>query len=149
MDKLARYKLDKAFTDGVEVRLDDAPDVAFLIRLPSQYNRAYTQALYGSVEIDFNDGGKVSGGLLKTRFAQEDAFLDHCLLAMDGDKVPVDFAQQYPKALQELMEKAAELAGAIDDKVATSVKKSPASLTGKGDGQAGKSSTPALSAKAS
>ena len=44
MNKLASYKLDKAFTDGVDIYLDAAPDCAFRVRLPSQYNRVYTQA---------------------------------------------------------------------------------------------------------
>ena len=146
MDKLARYKLDKAFTDGVVIRLDDAPDVEFLVRLPSQYNRGYTQSLYGGMKFDIDGEGNVKpgGGLMEARFAQEDAFLSSCLLSIDGEAVPDSFGTDYPIALQELMTKATDLANAIEERVGDSVKKSSASSTGKSAGQGEKVSTAGL-----
>lgn len=146
MKGLDRYKLDKAFTDGVVIRLDDAPDVEFLVRLPSQYNRGYTQSLYGGMKFDIDGEGNVKpgGGLMEARFAQEDAFLSSCLLSIDGDDVPESFGTEYPIALQELMTKATELASAIEERVGESVKKSSASSTGSADGQDAKGSTAGL-----
>lgn len=142
MDKLAAYKLDKAFTDGVDIYLDDAPDVPFRIRLPSQYNRAYSQALYGGMQFQVDAEGKVKPGadLIATRYAQEDAFLAHCLLSIDGEAPPEHFAQDYPAAMSELLNKATELANDLESTVSTSVKKSPTSSTGSESGQDGKSS---------
>ena len=137
MDKLAKYKLDKAFTSGVEIRLDGAPDVAFLVRLPSQYNRAYSQALYGAMNLTIGDDGKVKadGNLMNTRYVQVDAFIDACLVSIDGEPVPAGFATDYPEAIEELMTKANELANSITERVDESVKKLSASASGSGSGQ--------------
>ena len=148
MDKLKAYKLDKAFTDGVDIRLDGA-DVLCKVRLPSQYNRGYTQALYSGIGFEFSDGlVKPSGSVMDTRYAQEDAFIEHCLLSIDGEAVPADFATDYPTALAEIMEKATELANAIEEKVNTTVKKSRPTLAGKGTGQGKSDSTPSLNSEA-
>ena len=151
MDKLGKYKLDKSFTDGVLIRLDDAPDVEFMVRLPSQYNRAYTQALYGAMDWSVGDDGKVNtgGNLMDTRYSQLDAFLAHCLLTMDGEPIPDNFATEYPEALDELMTKANELANAISERVDDSVKKSLGSASGDHDGLDARSFMPTSKAKAS
>jgi len=143
---LEKYKLDKAFTDGVDIYLDAAPDVVFRVRLPSQYNRAYSQALYGAMDWSVGDDGQVKpgGSLLTTRYAQEDAFIEHCLLSQDGEPVPESFRTDYPLALAELMEKAAELANDIQERVADTVKKSSASSTGSADGLDARSFMPSL-----
>ena len=149
MKKLAAYKLDKSFTDGVTIRLDNAPDVEFAVVLPSPYNRAYSQALYGAMNWSMEDGKvQTGGGIMDTRYAQEDAFLDHCLKSIDGEPAPENFRTDYPEALAELMVKAEELAEAVTDKVDTSVKKSPASSDGKDNGQDGRSSMTASKAVA-
>ncbi len=151
MKGLKAYKLDKAFTDGVVIRLEDAPDVAFLVRLPSGYNRAYTQAVYGGMRFDLDDEGNVKpgGSLLETKYAQEDAFMEHCLVSIDGEPVPDNFAVDYPRALQELMSKAQELANALDEQVDDAVKKSPATSNGSTDGEVKKSSMQHLQSAAS
>jgi len=138
VDKLGNYKLDKAFSDGVSIYLDDAPDVEFKVKLPSQYNRAYTQALYGSLELTVDaDGALSSGGnLMRTRFQQEDSFVEHCLLTMDGEPISGDFQATYPDAVTELMEKANELANTLSERVTDSAKKSSASSSGNASGQA-------------
>lgn len=148
MDKLGKYKLDKAFSDGVDIRLDDAPDVVFTVRLPSQYNRAYTQALYSSMEWDLGEDGaiKTGGSLMATRYAQEDAFLEHCLMSMDGEPITEGFAKDYPEAVAELMSKAIDLSNDIQERVETSVKKSPASSNGNDSGQEKSGSTSTLKA---
>jgi hypothetical protein len=146
MDKLKAYKLDRAFSDGVDIYLDQAPDVAFKVKLPSQYNRSYTTAIYGAMDWTLEDGKVKSGGsVVDTRYAQESAFVEHCLISIDGEAVPDDFTNEYPAALTELMEKANELVTAIEDKVDDSVKKSPALSAGKSDGQAKGTSTLSLS----
>ena len=145
MNKLKNYKLNKAFTDGVDIRLDGA-DVVCKVRLPSQYNRGYTQALYSGIGFEFNDDGMVkpSGSLMDTRYAQEDAFVQHCLLSIDDEPVPGNFAAEYPAALAELMEKSTELANAIEEKVNSTVKKSRPISTGSETGQAKSDSMPSL-----
>lgn len=144
MNKLKAYKLNKAFTDGVDIPLDGA-DVVCKVRLPSQYNRGYTEALYSGIGFEFSEGGvKPSGSLMATRYAQEDAFVEHCLLSIDGEPVPADFATEYPTALVEIMEKATELANAIEEKVSTTVKKLQPSSTGKETGQEKSDSMPSL-----
>jgi hypothetical protein len=146
MDKLARYKLDKAFTEGVDLYLDEAPDVVFRVRLPSRYNRAYTNAIYGGMGLKLSSDGlvKTDSSIMDARFAQEDAFVAHCILSMDGEALPENFATDYPEALAELMEKATELANEIEAKVADTVKKSPALSSGSENGAASKSSTTKL-----
>ena len=150
MDKLSKYKIDKAFTEGVDIYLDDAPDVAFRVRLPSQYNRGYTNALYGGMGFKVGTDGtvKTDANIMDAKYAQEDAFLTNCLLTVDGEPVDKDFATNYPAALTELMEKAAELAGEIEAGVSDTVKKSPALLAGSESGQASKDSMPNLKAGA-
>ena len=149
MDKLSSYKLDKAFTDGVDIYLDAAPDCAFRVRLPSQYNRVYTQALYAGMEFDLSSGeAKPKGGVMAAKYAQEDAFVAHCLLSIDGDPVPDNFATEYPMALSELMDKASELAESIEKKVADSVEKSQPTSVGSGSGQGKKGFTKSLKAGA-
>lgn len=148
---LDSYKLDKAFTEGVEIRLDNAPDVVFLVKLPSQYNRGYTQALYSGLTWDFDDKGEVQAGgsLVATRYMQEDAFVEFCLESIDGEPVPENFQRDYPAAIKELMEKTSELVQELESKVTKTVGKSSASSSGKGSGQVRNDSTESLSAEAS
>jgi len=150
MNKLKAYKLNKAFTDGVEIRLDDAPDVVFLVRLPSTYNRGYSEALYSGMSMSLDDDGQVKTGssLMVARYVQEDAFVEFCLVSMDGDPIDVEFQADYPDAVAELMRKAGDLVEALESKVTDAVGKSQASSTGKADGQAKRSSTPKLSSAA-
>jgi len=152
MEKLQAYKLDKAFTDGVVIRLDSAPDVEFLVRLPSQYNRGYTQAVYGDAGFTLGENGQVEvkgGGVVEIKWRQEDAFADHCLVSIDGDPVPADFREQYPAAISELFMKANQLAQEVDGRVGEAAKKSLASLTGSRSGEDAKISTQSLSGAAS
>ena len=150
MDKLSNYRIDKAFTEGVDIYLDAAPDVAFRVKLPSQYNRGYTNSLYGGMGFKIGESGQVETdtSIMKAKFAQEDAFIEHCMVSMDGDPIPDDFATQYPTALEELMKKSNELASDIEAGVSDAVKKSPTSLTGSESGQANKGSMPSLKAGA-
>jgi hypothetical protein len=140
---LDAYKLDKAFTEGVELRLDKAPDDVFVVKLPSQYNRGYTSAVYGAMQLNIGEDGKVkaAGDMMATRYKQEDAFVDHCIVSLNGEPLPEGFVTEYPEALTELMAMANDLANAIDGKVDSTVKKSSASSTGSRSGQAEKSST--------
>lgn len=143
IDKLNRYKLDKAFTDGVDIILDKAPDVTFRVRLPSQYNRPYSQALYSQLTWETGDDGSIApaGNLLATRYAGEDAFIAHCLVSIDGESPPDNFATEYPGALAELMQKANDLVQDIESRVSDTVGKSATISTGPGDGQDEKDST--------
>jgi len=149
MNKLARYKLDKAFTHGVDIYLDAAPDCAFRVRLPSQYNRVYTQALYAGIDFDLSSGeAKPKGGVMAAKYAQEDAFVAHCMVSIDDEDVPDNFATEYPMALSELMDKANELAESIEHKVTDSVEKSRPTSVGSGSGQGKKGFTKSLKAEA-
>lgn len=125
MDKLAHYKLDKAFTSGVVINLDHAPEVDFLVKLPSQYNREYCQALYGAMQWEAGADGEVKtgGALMATRYAQEDAFVAHCLLSKDGEPIPESFSEEYPEAVAELMTKADKKAVEIAKQVEDAAKK--------------------------
>lgn len=148
---LDSYKLHKAFTEGVVIRLDKAPDDEFRVKLPSQYNREYTRAQYEGVDLDISPDGTVNaanGGavmLLVAKKAQEDAFCNHCIKSWNGGPLPENFAEEYPEALYELMEKATEMAEEINSRVDTAVKKSPASSPSSKSGQERKSSTSSLS----
>jgi len=148
---LADYKLDKAFTDGVKIHLDE--ETCFLVKLPSQYNRAYTQAQYEHIalEIDEDGAARPVGGaeqFLIAKYAVEDAFVKHCIISVNGEPVPDNFAEHYPQAVTELMEKATELANAIESRVDKSVKKSLNSLTGNANGQESKASIGSLKVEA-
>lgn len=139
LDKLSKYKVNKAFTEGVVINLSDAPDVDFLVRLPGQYNRAYMAEVYGSLNLTFDDDGKPVGvaNVIATRQLQEEAFLKHCLLAIDGEPTPVGFAEEYPKAIEELMVEAGKLVDQIAKGVDEGVKKSAPTLIGNANGTDG------------
>jgi hypothetical protein len=142
---LDSYKLDKAFSEGVGIRLDNAPDDVFLVKLPSHYNRGYNAAMYGAMTISLEDGEvKAGGSMIETRYAQEDAFVEHCLLTLNGEPLPDGFVEESPAAIHELISKATEMANAIEERVSSTVKKLPASSPGKKSGRAKKSSTPGL-----
>jgi hypothetical protein len=155
MKGLDSYKLDKAFTDGVVIFLDDAPEVAFKVKLPSPYNRGYSQALYGAMDFKIDEEGKAqaAGNMMEARYAQEDAFIEFCIISVemvdDGESLDKqEFASGYPEGLAELMNKATELADSITEKVTTSVKKSSASSSGSETGQVRSASTLSLKAGA-
>jgi len=147
MSKLDAYKIDKAFTEGVEIRLDMAPDVVFLVRLPSTYNRGYSEALYSGMSMALDDDGhvKTDASLMVARYVQEDAFVDYCLVSMDGEPIDANFKRDYPEAVAELIRKSADLVESIESRVKDAVGKSQASSNGKVAGQVKKSSTPNLS----
>lgn len=150
MDRLASYKLDKAFTEGVIIRPDRAPDVECLVKLPSPYNRGYCQALYGAMHWEADERGqfKTGGALMATSWAQEDAFIEHCLVSVDGEAVGPAFRDEYPELVTELMAKANDLVKEISDRVEEAVKKSSASSSGSKSGQEGRSITPVMNEKA-
>jgi hypothetical protein len=149
MKGLSKYKLNKAFTEGVDIRLDDAPDVVFRVRLPSQYNRGYTQALYSGLEWSLEDGEvKTGGSMIATRYVQTDAFMEHCLVSIDGEPVPDSFAEEYPEAVSELMNKTSELVEELESKVESTVGKSQTSSPGSESGQEKKPSIQSLSREA-
>jgi hypothetical protein len=150
MDKLKAYKLDNAFSDGVVIYLDAAPDVEFLVKLPSQYNRDYSEALYSGLSMSVDDVGQVKAGasIMIARHVQEDAFCEYCLLSIDGEPVPDNFQRVYPDAVTELITKATELASAIEERVKDAVGKSSTSSSGKKTGQAKSDSMSSLSSAA-
>ena len=149
MAGLDAYRLDRAFTDGVEIRLDDAPDVVFLVRLPSRYNRAYSRSMYEAMKVD-GEGTEVrvtATNLVNVKFVQEDAFVQHCLISIDGEPVPAGFQAEYPVAVEELVEKANALVSKIEERVEESVKKSRTTSHGNASGAAKKSSTTSLNSE--
>lgn len=143
MRGLEAYKLDKAYSEGVDIILDDAPGVVFRVILPGQYNRRYSTALYSMMDWETTESGDIrqKGDLMTARNASEACFVEHCLVSIDGDPVPVDFADQYPAALAELMGKANDLVQDLEARVSDTVKKLPTSSHGRKNGQGGKSST--------
>ena len=139
LDKLSKYKVNKAFTEGVDIYLDDAPDVCFKVRLPGQYNRAYMAEMYGSIEVDFTEDGeaKTKTNVLKARDTQERAFLKHCIISIDGEPAPDDFVINFPAALEELSSKAVKLLEGLEKAVDEGAKKSQPSLVGSESGATG------------
>lgn len=140
---LDSYKVDKAFTTGVEIRLDAAPEDVFQVRLPSMYNRGYSQAVYSGMKVE--DGEMTSSNLVIAKFARDDAFVDHCILSLNGEPLPSGFVDDYPMAVAELLEKADALTAELEARVTDAVKKSPPTSTGNKGGQEEKSSIEALS----
>jgi len=139
-DKLSSYKLNSAYTEGVDFALDEAPDVVFRVILPGQFNRAYMADLYNSMDIDVDDDGTVNrnaGNLVETSRAQEVAFMEHCLVSIDGEPAPEDFLTEYPKAVRELIEKANEATLQLEGDVENAVKKSALSSVGSKSGATG------------
>jgi len=139
LDKLSKYRVNKAFTEGVDIHLDDAPDVCFRVKLPGQYNRAYMAEMYGSIEVDFNEAGeaKTKTNILKARDTQELAFIKHCLVSIDGEPAPDNFASDFPLALEELLLKSNKLLEGLDKAVDEGSKKSQPSLVGSTSGATG------------
>ena len=139
LDKLNSYKLDSAYKDGVVINLDDAPDVDFLVKLPGPYNRPYMAALYGSMNMGLNKDGELDAkvNIVQTRQAQEDAFLAYCLISIDGQPAPDNFAEDYPKAIEELINKSNELVERISNRVEHASKKLQPTLTGSTVGAVG------------
>lgn len=152
MDKLSSYKLDRAFTDGVEIVLDDAPDCIFMVRLPSAtYNRDYARAIFEGMAMDVGSEGEVKMGkvnMVVAKQVQDDAFVDHCIKSIDNKPVPKHFLRDYPTAVAELLEKANALTAKLEEKIADSVKKSEATSNGSSDGAERSDSMPSLSSAA-
>ena len=152
MDKLSSYKLDRAFTDGVEITLDNAPDVIFRVKLPSvAYNRDYARAIYSGMSLEADSSGEVNVGKVNMMLAkqvQEEAFVAHCIVSIDNEPVPKMFLEDYPDAVAELIDKAGNLNSKLEEKIADSVKKSEATSTGKSGGAGRQDSTPSLSSAA-
>lgn len=135
MDKLNSYKVNKAYTEGVIMHLDDAPEVNFLVKLPGPYNRAYMAAIYGSMEIDLESAEgpedvKAKINFMEAKEAQEKAFVSHCLVSIDGDPVPDNFLEEYPKAVEELVEKANDAVKRVEARVEDATKKLQPTSTG-------------------
>ena len=144
---LDSYKVDKAFTTGVELRLDAAPDDIFLVRLPSMYNRGYSQAVYSGMDLTPDADGNVGTGvnMMIAKYARDDAFVEQCLVSLNGEPIPQGFIDDYPTAVAELLEKADALTAQLEAKVNDAVKKSQPTSAGKKGGQEKISSTEALS----
>ena len=140
---LDAYKLDKGFTEGVEITLDAAPDDVFVVLLPSMYNRKYSQALYSGMDFSELEDGTNKVNYVVAKYAKDDAFVEHCLLTLNGKPLPPRFVDEYPSAVDELARKADEMAAAIDERVKNTVKKSQPTSTGTSGGQAKMSSTAA------
>jgi hypothetical protein len=138
LDKLKRYRVDSAYTQGVVITLDEAPDVEFLVRLPGKHNRAYIAEMYGAVEFSLDgEVPNVTRTFSEMQDLQERAFLKHCLLSIDGEPVPPDFAAEYPDALEELMAKANKMAQAHQEGADAAKKKSVTTFDGSVAGVAG------------
>lgn len=131
LDKLKSYRINNAYTEGVIINLDDADDVDFLVKLPGPYNRPYIAAIYGDIDIDMSGETSNKINVLRTREVQEKAFLDHCLVSIDGEVPPKDFAELYPAALEELMSKATAKVEEISARVDAGIKKSQPTSIGK------------------
>ncbi len=130
--KLAKYQVDKAFTEGVELFLDDALDCPFLVKLPGEYNRPYIVELYGAIEVDFDADGETRAktNVMAAREGQINAFVKHCIVSVDGEPTPDGFATEYPKAVSELMTKANSALEALQEDVEEAAKKSQPTLVG-------------------
>lgn len=159
---LEQYRLDDAFTEGVDIRLDEVPDHVFRVVLPSMYLRPYAVAMADDmaaiirpavesddagegvgtdVVVDIKPSPSVRFNPVEMTFRQQEAFFRHCVKSMDGEPVPADFLATYPQVVTMLREKANELAEEINERVAVTVKKSPASSDGSGTGMDAKTST--------
>jgi hypothetical protein len=140
-NKLAAHRAPSAVIDGVVIRLDGLPDVAFLVRLPSRDNRAHLAAqarLFDDVEIDEKTGRPVGLRPAKSIEITEgkmDAFYETCLVSVDGEEVsPDDWAKlvrEYPKVVAELMDKASAMAREVDGEAEEAEKKSVTTLPGR------------------
>ena len=138
-EKLNKYKVDKGYTKGVVINLDDAPDVDFLVKLPGPYNRPYMADVYGSIQLDMasEDMPSPKMSVMQARDVQEAAFLEHCLVSIDGEDVPENFATEFPEAVEELMKKAGELVQQVSNRVEDGIKKSLPTSTGSAGGATG------------
>lgn len=129
LDKLKAYRINSAYTEGVDIYLDDARDVAFRVVLPGPYNRPYIAELYSDINISFDEDDTATSNLIVAANAQIEAFMKHCLISIDGEPPPENFERDYPKALEELMKKAQELVVKIESEVEKASKKlSPTSI---------------------
>ena len=149
MDVLENYKLDRAFSEGVEIILEKAPGAVFLVKLPSTHNREFARALYSGVGFELDDSGefKPTGSIIEATYAQQDAFVKGCIVSVNNEPVPTGFAEKYPEALAELMEKARALADELDAGIDEAVKKPPTISSGNKSGPgSGSSIEPSLKA---
>lgn len=138
MDKLSKYRVDKGYTEGVHLTLDNAPDVDFLVKLPGPHNRAYMAEVYGRINIDMSsDEVELSLSALDAKTIQEESFVKHCIMSIDGEPAPEDFLEQYPDAVSELMSKAQAIVNKLMGVVEDGVKKLVPISTGNNAGATG------------
>lgn len=119
------HGLDAAITKGKVYILDSNKDYEFLVRLPSEYNKAYQNQVSGALKMSYDDeGGVVMGAtMLEFREAQRAAFLAHCLMSINGEPVPKEFSDNFTRVIDELFALANDDAAAIDGAVKDAVKK--------------------------
>lgn len=138
-DGLAHYQTNEAFTRGVVIKLDHAPEYEFLVALPGRANRAFIHEAFAAVDVDVQDGKVVPNfkqGAVKAAEDRRRAFINHCLKSVNGEPIPANFELDYAAALDELQQKAENLAEKIDKEIDEAAKKSVPSLVGSTDGQA-------------
>lgn len=124
-DKFPKYRVNSAFTEGVEIQLDHYPGVVAVVRLPGQHNRPYQQAIFGSMEIDANGVvGMTSSSALDAKNRLVDAFIAHCIVSIAGEEPDESLRDELLPMTEELMEKATEIAANLDTVVDDASKKS-------------------------
>ena len=129
------FKDKYSIPEPVEIQLED---VTFTVRLPTSANRVYERAIAtGSSEVT-KDGEVISKKLTLSEMVeiQHRAFLDVCVLKMNGD----DFDKEslyadYPGAIEDLNTKAREMVEDLEEVAQAEVGKSRPSSTGPQNGQ--------------
>ena len=119
------HGLDTAITEGKEFKLAGNDEYTFLVKVPSQHNKPFRNAIAASLDMSYGDDGevKMNSNIVQFRQKQSEAFVSHCMVSINGEPVPADFGDKFPTVVEELMEAADKVAQAIDGEVEDAVKK--------------------------
>lgn len=104
---LDKYKLPLCLTEGVEITLDDAPEVKITVAMPISSNRKF--AFGWAKRLPMNQDGKFEANPFDVMEAQRAEFINSCILKLEGVDKPETFFSDYPLVIEELWNKVQNL----------------------------------------
>lgn len=104
---LDKYKLPLCLTEGVEITLDDAPEVKITVAMPISSNRKF--AFGWAKRLPMTQDGKFEANPFDVMEAQRAELIDSCILKLEGVDKPETFFSDYPLVIEELWSKVQEL----------------------------------------
>lgn len=122
---LDAYKMPKSVSEGVEIPLEDAPEVVCVVKLPTTYNKPFRSYIMDNLKV--GPSGMVEQPLHEVDQIRREGFLETCLVMISVEGVPVAdpkaFFVEYPIAEDEVFANATKMAKELEEKTEDKAKK--------------------------